>query len=325
MSANERSIAPRQSWCAMLFCPRTTSAKQTVTTERSATGGKSVATEGKSTATEGKSTAAENKEKNTANWVEEVTALKAASPRQALDNEKNTANEVETEASLTEKASDDTTPTDVSDNVNDDIVRENVNDVVSNNDNPTYSSPVKEILSTLGEDISTTDEEYGILAMFKHIHEKFPDLDTAPAQAYMTAAFAGLVENYTKTVQNVNEHEITRDLAETDEEYGMTAMFRELGEKFPDMPATDANAYINAMLAQLLHVYYSTALKASKVPAILHCNTDVVELNEDVGPHAMLKEVASHFPGMSSSEVQQLMLGRFTELSNEAEERKAEF
>ena len=226
------------------------------------------------------------------NWVEEVNALDR------------------------QPCTDDAATADCSDNVNDDyapIVKD-------------ASLIIKETVpSTLGEDISTIDEEIGILAMFKHINEQFPNLYTAPAQAYMNAAFADLFRSYTETVKSVNEQEITRDLTETDEQYGMTAMFRELGEQFPDTSLTDPNAYINAMCAQLLRVYYTTALKASKVPAILQCNTEVVELDEDVGPHAMMKEVAGHFPGLSAFEAQQYMLCRFTELSSEAEKRRAEF
>jgi hypothetical protein len=191
--------------------------------------------------------------------------------------------------------------------------------VCSDNVSDVYAPIIKE-----REDVTTIDEDIGILAMFKHIHEEFPNLYAAPAQAYMNAAFADLFRNYAKTVKSVNEQEITRDLVETDEEYGMTAMFRELGEQFPDMSLTKPDEYINAMCAQLLRVYYTTALKASKVPAILQCNAEVVELDEDVGPHAMLKEIAGQFPGLSAFEAQQFMLCRFTELSSEAEKRGAE-
>jgi hypothetical protein len=290
MGSEEQSSAPRHSWCAMLFkfCLGT-GAKETVANKRSATTGKSAAAENRP------KEQASNKEKNTASWVEKVTAL----ARKTSDDA--------TSAGNSDIVLDVCTSTDNSDNVPD-----------------VYASPVEERVSTLGEDIWAIDEENGILAMFKHINEKFPDLSTGPAQAYMNATFADLFQTYTKTVKNVNEQEITRDLTETDEQYGMTAMFRELGEKFPDTSLTNPNAYINAMCAQLLHVYYSTAVKAFEVPALLHCNTEVVELDEDVGPHAMLKEVAGQFPGLSPLQAQQFMLCRFTEFSSEAEKRRVE-
>lgn len=297
MGAEERCSAPQQSWCATLFncCFGTARTKQVVATKHSETSGESAAAENKS------KEQASDKEKNMAKWVEKVSDLAREPP------------------------DDDATSAGCSDNVND-VCSDDVNDVCSENVNDVYASPVKErVPSTLGEDVSTGDEEIGILAMFQQINEKFPNLYTAPAQAYMNAAFADMFRTYTETVKSVNEQEITRDLTETDEQYGMTAMFRELGEQFPDMSLTNPDVYINAMCTQLLRVYYSTALKASKVPAILHCNTEVVELDEDVGPHAMLKEVAGHFPGLSAFEAQQHMLCRFTELSNEAEKRRAEF
>jgi hypothetical protein len=271
--------APRQSWCTMLFkfCFGTAGAKQAVSTQRS------TSTEASVDAVNQPKEQAIDREKNTEDWVEEVSAL-AQQP---------------------------------SDDVATAVCSDNVSDV----DAPIVKETVP---STLGED-ATTDEEIGILAMFKDINERFPNLYTAPAQAYMNAAFADLFRTYTQTVKSVGEQEITRDLTETDEEYGMTAMFRELGEQFPDMSLTNPDEYINAMCAQLLRVYYTTALKASVVPAILECNADVVELDEDVGPHAMMKEVAGQFPGLSAFEAQQYMLCRFTELSSEAEKRRAEF
>jgi hypothetical protein len=230
---------------------------------------------------------------------------------QAIDKEKNMEAWVEQVTDLAQQQPFDNAATAV--------CSDNVSDVYA-------PAPIikESVPSTMSEDLTSIDEEIGILAMFKHIHEMFPNLYTAPAQAYMNAAFADLFRNYTKTVKSVNEQEITRDLTETDEEYGMTAMFRELGEQFPDMSLTKPDEYINAMCAQLLRVYYTTALKASKVPAILQCNAEVVELDEDVGPHAMLKEVASQFPGLSAFEAQQFMLCRFMELSSEAEKRSAE-
>jgi uncharacterized surface protein with fasciclin (FAS1) repeats len=299
MASEERLSVPRQSWCTMLFkcCIGKAVAKQTVETKRS-------------TATE-ESAEVENKPKEQAIDKEEPK-------EQAIDKEKNMENWVEEVNALDRQPStDDAAPAGSSDKVNDDVHAPIVKDA---------SLIVKEsVPSTLGEGISTTDEEIGILAMFKDINEKFPNLYTAPAQAYMNAAFSEVFRTYTTTVQNVNEQEITRDLTETDEQFGMTAMFRELGEQFPDTSLTDPNAYINAMCAQLLRVYYTTALKASTVPAILQCNAEVVELDEDVGPHAMMKEVAGHFPGLSAFEAQQYMLCRFTELSSEAEKRRAEF
>jgi hypothetical protein len=288
MASEERLSAPQKSWCTMLFkcCFGAAGAKQAVDTKHSTTTEESADAENKP------KEQAIDKEKNMENWVEEVNAL---------DRQPST---------------DDAATVGGSDNVNDDyapIVKD-------------ASLIIKETVpSTLGEDTSTIDEEIGILAMFKDVSEKFPNLYTAPAQAYMNAAFAEVFRTYTETVKNVNEQEITRDLTETDEQYGMTAMFRELGEQFPDTSLTDPNAYINAMCAQLLRVYYTTALKASNVPAILHFNAEVVELDEDVGPHAMMKEVAAQFPGLSAFEAQQYMLCRFTELSSEAEKRRGEF
>jgi uncharacterized surface protein with fasciclin (FAS1) repeats len=290
--------APRQSWCTMLFkfCFGTAGAKQAVSTQRS-------------TSTEA-SVDAVNQPKEQAIDREKKTEDSVDQPKeQAIDREKNTEDWVEEVSALAQQPSDDVATAVCSDNVSDvdaPIVKETVP-------------------STLGEDVTTTDEEIGILAMFKDINERFPNLYTAPAQAYMNAAFADLFRTYTQTVKSVGEQEITRDLTETDEEYGMTAMFRELGEQFPDMSLTNPDEYINAMCAQLLRVYYTTALKASTVPAILECNADVVELDEDVGPHAMMKEVAGQFPGLSAFEAQQYMLCRFTELSSEAEKRRAEF
>jgi hypothetical protein len=288
MASEEKLSAPQQSWCTMLFkcCFGTAGAKQTVDTKRSTT------TEESADAESRPKEQAIDKEKNMENLVEEVNAL----DRQPSTDDAATAGD--------------------SDNVND-VHAPIVEDA---------SLIIKEsVPSTLGEDISTIDEDVGILAMFKEINEKFPNLYTAPAQAYMNAVFADVFRTYTETVKNVNEQEITRDLTETDEQYGMTAMFRELGEQFPDTSLTDPTVYINAMCAQLLRVYYTTALKASKVPTILHCNTEVVELDEDVSPHAMMKEVADQFPGLSAFEAQQYMLCRFTELSSEAEKRRAEF
>jgi hypothetical protein len=287
MASEKRLSAPQQSWCTKLFkcCFGAAGTKQTVDTKRSTT------TEESGDAENKPQEQAIDKEKNMENWVEEVN-------------------------DLDRQPSEDAAPAGSSDNVND-VHAPIVKDA---------SLIVKETVpSTLGEDISTIDEDISILAMFKHINEKFPDLYTAPAQAYMNAAFADVFRTYTDTAKNVSEQEITRDLTETDEQFGMTAMFRELGEQFPDMSLADPNAYINAMCAQLLRVYYTTALKASTVPAILQCNTEVVEIDEDVGPHAMMKELAGQFPGLSAFEAQQYMLCRFTELSSEAEKRRAEF
>jgi hypothetical protein len=288
----------------MLFCPRTKHAKQAAAAKRST---REAAAAKRSTkqalaASPKRSTrdsaVAEKKPREQA--VENETAL-----TQKASEDATFANGVKNETALAQKASADATAASICPNVND-----------------VYATPVHELLSTLGDDLSTTDEEHGILAMFHEINQKFPDLDTAPAQAYMKATLAGMFQVYTETLKNINDQEITRDLTTRDEQYGMTAMFRELGEKFPDTTATTNNphaqAYINAMCAQLLHVYSTAALKAKQVPQILHCDTKVVELDEDFGPQAMLKEVADR---LGAAQAQAYMLDRFVDLSTEAEKR----
>jgi hypothetical protein len=170
MGAGERSSAPRQSWCAMLRCPRSKHAKQAAAAKRST-------------------------KQSLAASPKRSIRDSAGTEKKTREKENTMANGVKNETALAQRASENATSASVCPNVND-----------------VYATPVHELLSTLGDDLSTTDEENGIWAMCNEINQQFPDLEMAPAQACMKATFAGMFQVYTETLKNINDQEITRDL-----------------------------------------------------------------------------------------------------------------
>jgi hypothetical protein len=195
-------------------------------------------------------------------------------------------------------------------------------------DEASLAGPVYEVLLAIKEPV--VDQEHGMLAMFNELNQQLPGLDTEQAQAAIRSVLAQLFAVYATTVKKVNDDpvmgQVARDLTTTDEEFGLSAMFAELRQQFPDLQQTDAATYMNAMLAQLLQTYLkaTAAAGATLKPMAQTVVDDVSTVDEEFGMHAMFKEVAEQFPEVSAREAQEYMLSRYRDISSEAKDRKAE-
>jgi hypothetical protein len=157
------------------------------------------------------------------------------------------------------------------------------------------------------------DEEDGIVAMFSEIHRSLPE-PPEQLQAFIKSTLAHLLAAWTAVKSS------TAAKALTDDEYGVTAMFKELGDS---LPKTDVGAYLDALFANMVLAYYGAKSAAKEVPQLLAPEQDSI-IDDDVSLAGMFKEVAHQFPGVSEKEAESYMVNRFKQVTEEAASRRSD-
>ena len=158
------------------------------------------------------------------------------------------------------------------------------------------------------------DEEDGLVAMFQEIHRSMPDTG-------MDAAMQRALQQLWRAWLSV--HAVGQDTSRalTDPDIGMTAMFREFVTE-PAAPAVlSATAFLDALLAHLLHSFYTvqhTAAAAAADTAELVIPTPTAPIDDDISMAGMLREVSQQFPRMRTDDMERHLLGRLQQISQES-------
>lgn len=165
------------------------------------------------------------------------------------------------------------------------------------------------------------DEDAGIVAMFDEIHKSMPEPPTQ-VKEFLKATMVQFWSVWTRIQSSDVAHTVT------DPEYGMGAMFREIGASLPQAKKDlDATGYMDAILAHMMHAYYGVTRQLKKVPELVAPNMSpksaIMEAdeNDDISMVGMFREIARQLPDMSEQQVESYMMNRFREVSEEASER----
>eukprot|EP00977_Amphora_coffeiformis_P000079 scaffold19_cov169-Amphora_coffeaeformis.AAC.4 len=207
------------------------------------------------------------------------------------------------------------------------------------------SSPTLHDLLTTHVSDMLVDEEDGLVAMFQEMSRQLPS--ARDVQAPLRRALQQLWQAWL-SVQAAG-HETGRAL--TDPDIGVTAFFRELVETSQssknkelssasssssssaaavstqkDASLSSATAFLDALLAQLLHSFYKvkkTAQQTATETAELVVPTPTAPMDDvDVSMVAMFREASQHFPSSrlrSADDVERHLLGRLQQIAQESQ------
>ena len=147
------------------------------------------------------------------------------------------------------------------------------------------------------------------MAMFHEIHDSLPEPPEL-VEAFLKATMAQLLSVWAR----IRSSDASRAL--TDSEYGMNAMFREMGDSLPRGQPVDAKRYMDALLAHMVHAYYGAKSAAMQVPELL-LPTPEAAIDDDVSLSDMFREVSDRF-SCSEREAERYMVHRLQQATEEA-------
>lgn len=198
-----------------------------------------------------------------------------------------------------------------------------------------HKSPTLHALLTENIGNLFTDEEDGLVAMFVELHDSLPD-----PSPHIHQAIRRTLAKLWKWWNQVQTSEISRDVsgALTDDEIGLTAMMREMSQQVVGSsnnaagssssswgPTKEqfqsAQAFMDAMLAQMLHAFYQAKVAATdvakEIPELV-APTPVGVIQDDVSLQGMFRELSQQWPGTSEEHFEEYMLGRLHTITEES-------
>ena len=205
-----------------------------------------------------------------------------------------------------------------------------------------YSPTLHSLLTSHIPDF-VVDEEDGIVAMFAEMNRSLPSTEDVQEVLRKTLHQMWLVWKQVKAAALIEddddeeEDEINNVASRAahvsdDEDIGMMAMFREIGDAtIPTARAhwTSAEAFMDHLLAQMLHTFaqksrsssFSTTTATTNfydaLPEIVAPTPTTDLSHEDLSPQAMIREISQQW-SRPSRDVESYLLGRLQQIKEEA-------